>query len=84
MAGVISAENTLPEVASSFLATGIADQLGFEGSEQATNVAKFFPLALIRCVAITQDVIKVFNSSTATAMSGSGEAVPISSIFCGR
>jgi hypothetical protein len=81
---VISTENILPEMASSFIATGVTDQLGFTGSEQASRVSKFFLLALVRCVVITQDVIKVFNSSAATNMSGSGEAVPIGSMFCGR
>lgn len=81
---MISAENILPEEASSFIATAVTDQLGFTGSEQALRVGEFFPLALVRCVAVTQDVIKVFNSSTATTMSGSGAAVPVSSIFCGR
>jgi hypothetical protein len=81
---VISTENTLPEVASSFIATGVTDRFGFTGSKQASRVGKFFPLALVRCVAITQDVIRIFDSSGAANMSGSGAAVPISSIFCGR
>ena len=81
---MISAENTVPEVASSFVVTGVTDQLGFTGSKQALRVGEFFPLALVRCVATTQDVIRVFNSSTATNMSGSGAPVPVGSIFCGR
>ncbi|KAF2621850.1 hypothetical protein BU25DRAFT_420380 [Macroventuria anomochaeta] len=84
IAGVISAENAVPEIASSFIATGITDQLGFTGNEQASNLVKLFPLALVRCVVLTQDVIKTFNSSSAMIMSGSGAAVPISSIFCGQ
>lgn len=77
-------ENKLPEVASSFIATGITDQLGFAGTEEALRLSEFFPLELVRCVVISQDVIKIFNSSTPTNMSGSGAVVPISSIFCGR
>lgn len=71
-------------MASSFIATGIVDQLGFTGSEAASRVAKFFPLGLVRCVALTRDVIRVFNSSTATNMSGSGAVVPINGMICGR
>jgi hypothetical protein len=48
-------ETVLLEVASSFIATGI------------TNY--FFSLTLVRCIAITQDVIKVSNNSAATNMS---------------
>jgi hypothetical protein len=66
------------------MVTGVTDQFGFTGSEQGLRVSAFFPLELVRCVATTQDVIRVFNSSTATKMSGSGAAVPIGSMLCGR
>ena len=74
----------MPEMANSFIATGIADQLGFTGSEQASYVARFFSLAQVRGVAIMRGAIKAFNSSTATTMSGIKVAGPISSIFCCR
>lgn len=84
IAGVISTENKLSEMASSCIATGITDQLSSE-SEQASHVTQSFPLGLVvRCVTITHDVIKVFNSSTAVTMGGSGAAVPINIMFCSR
>lgn len=59
----------MPEMASSFVATGITNQLGFARTKQALRLGEFFPLDLVRCVAISKDAIKVFNSSASTNMS---------------
>lgn len=84
MAGLISVGNSLPEMASSFVVTAVTDLFGFTGTEQALRAAEFFPLSLVRCVAITRGVIRVFNSSAVTDVSGSGAPVSVSRILCGR
>lgn len=75
----------LPEQVSSLLTSQITDSNGFTGTEQAESLASFFPIGLVQCVAIlSRGVIKVFNSTVPTTMSGNGEAVAVRKILCGR
>jgi hypothetical protein len=75
----------MPSLVSSLIATNIADQNGFTGSEQALHLRRLFPLELVRCVVVLQrGVIKLFGSTARTTTSGDGEAVPIDTMFCGR
>lgn len=75
----------MPTAASSLVVSGIADQDGFTGTEAALRLAKFFPLDLTRCVVTLSDgVIKPFNSTASTMMSGDGVAISIVDMFCGR
>jgi hypothetical protein len=75
----------VPTAASSLIVSGIADQDGFTGTEAALRLAQFFPLELARCVVtLSGGVIKQFNSTATTMMSGDGAAISIVNIFCGR
>lgn len=75
----------LPAKFSSLLASQLTDGDGFTGTNQALKLAGFFPLELVRCVAILSGgIIKQFNSSALTTMSGDGEAVTVQRVFCGR
>jgi hypothetical protein len=82
--GFVFAQNIVPRSASSFVATGIADQNGFTGSGQALQLRRFFPLELVRCVVLQRGVIKLFDSTMRATTSGDGAAVAIDNIFCGR
>jgi hypothetical protein len=84
MAGLISGDNVIPNTASSLIVVGTADETGFTGTQQALQLAKFFPPSLTRCVVIIRGgVINLFDT-TLTTLSGSGDAVLIDSIFCSR
>jgi hypothetical protein len=75
----------MPSLASSLIATNIADQNGFTGSEQALRLRRLFPLELVRCVVVLRrGVIKLFGDTARTTISGDGEAVSIDTMFCGR
>jgi hypothetical protein len=82
---MLSTNNVVPSSVSSLIATDIADENGFTGSEQALQLRGFFPLELVLCIVILQrGVIKSFGSTSPAKPSADNAAVSIDSIFCGR
>jgi hypothetical protein len=82
---MLSANNVVPTSVSTLVATDIADENGFTGTEQALQLRRFFPLELVHCIVILQrGVIKSFGSASPTKLSADGEATSIDSMFCGR
>jgi hypothetical protein len=75
----------MPEAVSSFVASGITDENGFTGTEQAQQLQQLFPLKLIKCVAVVQGgIIEVFDSTVSKLLSRDGKLVQVESLFCNR
>jgi hypothetical protein len=73
----------LPGAGSSFQVTGIADSEGFTGTDAALNVARFFPLDLMKCIAVVRGTFQTFTDEKKT-VSSSGDPLPLTSISCAR